>query len=133
MQNTLINVIENSLTAATSALSLLKQTVQPETMPAPEVAPVVQVEVQAPPVVEVPKVILNPNAPAPLSDYERIDILVEMLEHPDYRKRSVAELSAKTGWSPLEIQNALDDADYKYTIYNRRSDGAKLIGLDSRN
>ena len=69
----------------------------------------------------------------PTEDLTGFARLMQELNDPRYTLRSIAELETKTGMESNEIEDALNDHDVEYVERTRRSDGAALIGLASRN
>ena len=64
----------------------------------------------------------------------KFDRLMNELQDPRYTLRSVSELVEKTGYADqASIEDALVRNDEEYVTKRRRSDGAALIGLASRN
>lgn len=136
MQSQLISVIRHSLTAAQSALQALEYVegnceVQAsavvEVAPAPAPAPA-QAAWPFPTKSDAQSV---PEVPTPLSQFGRL-----MLElHDDrYTLRSLNELCEETGIESHEgVYAALRDNSIEYVRKHRRSDGAALVGLRSRN
>ena len=60
-------------------------------------------------------------------------VLMDMLNDERYTMRTVKSLEEKTDWSYDTICAYLNDKGLYFSEYNRRSDGALMIGLDSRN
>ena len=112
MNSNLISIIKNSLSAAQAALDLVQVEGTEAVMAAPA------------PLVSAPA---NEYPPTPF------EILINELEDSRYTLRSVNELAEKTRILPHEIATLLRANDIEYVVKSRRSDGAQLIGLASRN
>lgn len=135
MQHQLISTIRHSLNAAQSALSLLEEI--NGSVPS---SPPVSVEDQSNALVsmavvqdlvevvsnETPKVV-ETSIPSLFNQ------VLSELNHPRYSLRTLSELSNKLGVTQTEIFKVLEDEGVAYVTKNRRSDGAKLIGLTDRN
>lgn len=139
MQQQVINTIRHSLNAAQAALDLLGELNQDSArreeavlnavalVPAPvhEVLEAVHDTTQT---VETP--VVQPETPAVPS---ALDVILSELNHPRYTLRTLSELSNKTALSHEMIKDVLNEHDVNYVTMRRRSDGAPLIGLASRN
>jgi hypothetical protein len=121
MQNKAIEVIRHSLNAANAALDLLAE---PQ-VERPVVSTVSEAVAEAAPVVEAPV------AEARDERKDLCDKLVANMEASRYSLRTLSELAAQTNSRYSYVQDALQLASVVYRT--RRSDGAQLVGLSSRN
>lgn len=119
MNANLVSIIRSSLAAAQAALDLIAQ----------DTAPLVTatVAVTAAPA---PTPVIEEYSTAAATPFSR---LMYELQDPRYTLRSTRELSDKAGISYEEVHYLLEDNDIDYVTKRRRSDGAELIGLASRN
>lgn len=126
MNTTHLNsIIRSSLAAASAALTMLEQQAQDVTASG-ACAAVTGACPSYKPVVETASPIYT--APDESSPFDK---LMTELEDPRYTLRSMLELREKTGI--YEILDALNDNGVEYVTKTRRSDGAQLVGLESRN
>lgn len=125
MQQTLVEVIENSLSAAQGALALLKETVQPQ-----EAYVICDDCCDTCEQVEIVRAPTQPESTALSLDVAQ---LVAELEHDDYTLRTMNELTSQFGVPRHKLIGALEDSGYNIVLKHRRSDNAELIGLASRN
>jgi hypothetical protein len=128
MNTNLVSIIKNSLAAAQAALDLIQveQTATPLVSAAPAPAPAVMASPDG----------YGVQAVAPAAnEYQAtgFDSLMQELNDPRFTLRSTRELAEKTGVSGYLITGLLDDNGIEYITKRRRSDGAELIGLASRN
>lgn len=129
MNSNLVNIIRFNLNAAQAALDLLAYT-QPGATVAVKAAPMPTDTAVQPPVDNAFVAEGCEQFSEPLTSYQ---ILLKELNDPRYTLRSTRELSEKTGIDYSLIPDLLDENNVLYVTKRRRSDGAELIGLDSRN
>lgn len=135
MNSNLVSIIRNSLAAAQAALDLIEVTQTALVSAAPAPTPfaetalnnAVQVINEAWGQVPVPQ---TPAAPELTSPFET---LMRELNDPRYTLRSTYELAEKTGLPDYHIKDELFNNEVEYVVKHRRSDGAELVGLASRN
>lgn len=134
MQNQLISIIRNSLTAAQSALQALEYVDGNRLVASHDVVEAAPTPVQESPVNAAwpfPAKTETPETPLVLTPF---GILMRELNDERYTLRSVSELRQKAGldYDSLVFKE-LDNEDIDYVTKTRRRDGATLIGLSSRN
>jgi hypothetical protein len=141
MQNKAVEIIRHSLAAAHAALDLLGSP-QPVVASASvseqsvvvEAAPVVKSVVEAAPVVEsVVEAAPSVVAAEDVTKYDATDILENELENSNYKLRTLNELAICAGIRPIDVIPFLEAGGIEIVTKTRRADGAKLVGLASRN
>lgn len=131
MQNKAVEIIRHSLAAAHAALDLLDSpplvvvsaSVSEQSVVV-EAAPVVESVVEAAPAVV---------AAEDFTKYDATDILENELENSNYNLRTLNELAIRAGIRPIDVIPFLEAGGIEIVTKTRRSDGAKLVGLASRN